>query len=61
MAKKIMIFWSKCKQDVKILSNFAIRQGIIPLQRPQTRTYMAAMPIDYNVPGVVSERFGRLQ
>jgi hypothetical protein len=22
---------------------------------------MAAMPIDYNVPGVVSERFGRLQ
>jgi hypothetical protein len=28
-----MIFWSKCKQDVKILSNFAIRQGIIPLQK----------------------------
>jgi hypothetical protein len=23
--------------------------------------YKAAMPIDYNVPGVVSERFGRLQ
>jgi hypothetical protein len=28
-----MIFWLKRKRDVKILSNFAIRQGFIPLQK----------------------------
>jgi hypothetical protein len=60
-AKTLWYFGLNVNKMLKFWVTLPLDKDSFRCKRPQTRTYKAAMPIDYNVPGVVSERFGRLQ